>query len=100
MTVQTGLPNRPSFKNKKMTKHIRNTFGLLSTYNVESSGNYTIWYGQYEALTLQSAVAHLKVKCGENADISFSSTPRALLHLHRRLSQSLFRSHLHYGWFI
>lgn len=27
--------------------------------------NYTIWYMQHYGLTLQSAVAHLKVKCGK-----------------------------------
>lgn len=38
----------------------------LNSHIVESCAKYrTIWYMQCEGLTLQSAVAHLKVKCGK-----------------------------------
>lgn len=53
--------------------------------------NCTIWYVQCDGLTLQSAVAHLKVKCGKMLTSFFSSlrTPGAPLHLHPCLSLSI-----------
>lgn len=63
---------------------------------------------QKEGLTLQSGLAHLKVKCVEMLTSSLL-TPGAPLDLHPclALAQSpscffFFRpsSHLHYGWFI
>lgn len=87
--------------------HVRDAFGLLDPYNAESFGDYAVWCTQQRGKALHSAVAHLKVKCGKML------TSLSLLSRHHRrrrrrtrtavsppLSQSLFGSHLHYGWFI
>lgn len=89
--------------------HARAAFGLLDPYNAESFGDYAVWRTQQRGEALHSAVAHLKGKCGKMLT-SLSLLSRQHRRRHRRtraavarslsLSQSLFGSHLHYGWFI